>query len=202
MRLNYLPVLLCFFVLSCGRELPKVSELVEEANSADWSQAVTESIKINAPLKEVWKYASNSDNAKEWSIFFDHISPLPGIPDGQIGALRRCFRMANETGPYWDEVVTEVIPEKLRQITTYNLTGFPFNFLVKGQFVFVRQMYRSIDENTSELVFLTRSAPSGNVFGDLAFYLSRKETARIFKLNLENIKARIEGKPRPYPWEN
>jgi hypothetical protein len=192
---------LFLLILACEKALPPVHELLKEANSADWSNAVNESVVISAPVSEVWTYASNSNNAKEWSIFFDHISPLPGIQDGQIGALRRCFRNANEQGPFWDEVVTEIVPEKLRQITTYNLTGFPMNFIVEGQYVFVRQLYRQIDEKTSELAFLTAPSPSASIFQKIAFYFSRSETQRIFKLNLENIKAQIERKARPHAWE-
>ena len=181
--------------------LPTPEELLIEANSLDWNDAVTTTIKINAPVSVVWKYASDSTKANDWSIYFDHISPLPGIPDGKIGALRRCFRNKDETGPYWDEVTTESVPETRRQITTYGLKNFPMNFLSDGQYVFVRQLYKAIDDKTTEMTFQTRTSPSRTWMGRLAFWFSKGETSRIFLANLENIKANIEGTPRPHPWE-
>ncbi len=181
--------------------LPTPEELLIEANSLDWNDAVTTTIKINAPVSVVWKYASDSTKANDWSIYFDHISPLPGIPDGKIGALRRCFRNKDETGPYWDEVTTESVPETRRQITTYGLKNFPMNFLSDGQYVFVRQLYKAIDDKTTEMTFQARTSPSRTWMGRLAFWFSKGETSRIFLANLENIKANIEGTPRPHPWE-
>jgi hypothetical protein len=108
--------------------------------------------------------------------------------------------MENEVGPYWDEVITRVVPQELRDITTYNLTGFDFNFLANGQYVLVRQIYKTIDSNTTELTFQTTTPSSANLLARFLFYISKAKTRKIFKENLENIKAAIEGKSRIYNW--
>jgi hypothetical protein len=193
-------ILLLFMSISAWG-LPSPDELLNEANGLDWQDAISTTVRINAPVSVVWKYASDSTKANDWSIYFDHISPLPGIPDGKIGALRRCFRNKDETGPYWDEVTTESVPETRRQITTYGLKNFPMNFVTSDQYVFVRQLYKAVDANTTEMTFQTRTSPSRTWMGRLAFWISKGETERIFLANLENIKANIEGKPRLHPWE-
>lgn len=108
--------------------------------------------------------------------------------------------MEDETGAYWDEVITRVVPEEIREITTYNLTGFDFNFLSNGQYVFVRQIYKVLDSETTELTFQTISPHTANLLAKFVFYLSKDKTRKIFKENLENIKAGIEGKPRLHKW--
>lgn len=40
---------------------------------------VSEHVDINAPVADVWEYVSNSYNTREWSVYFHHISPLPGM---------------------------------------------------------------------------------------------------------------------------
>lgn len=193
-------LILLGFTFSCSKPLPDVKTLLSEADVIDWDQAVTSTIIINAPLESVWNYASNSNNAHDWSVFFDHISPLPGIPDGQVGSLRRCFREANETGGFWDEIVTEVIPLKRRQITTYNISNFTGDIIVRGQYVFVRQLYKSIDASTTEMTFQTAPGPQATLLGRFGFWLSKDDTLRIFKENLQNIKAMVEGQPRVHKW--
>ena len=192
---------LVLFSVTARAELPSVDSLLAESQTIEWKEAVSESITVNAPVSELWKYASDSTKAVDWSIYFDHISPLAGpAPDGQVGSLRRCFRNKNEQGEFWDEVITQIAPEKLRQITTYNFGNYPLRFVHKDEYVFVRQIYRAIDDKTSELKFETMYRPESNFIFKLIFKMSRKETTEIFKLNLENIKAAIEGKPRPHAW--
>ena len=168
-------------------------------------------IEIDAPLETVWAYAGDSRRAAEWSVYFDHISPLAGspVPDGQPGALRRCFRRADETGVTWDEEVVALIPWRYREIRTFALRGFrPFvQALAGGTQYRVCQHYDALGPGRTRLTFSTALrrpavAPARWLFGTVA-----DEVVRIFRLNLENIGAAVEaahrGRPyvRPHPYE-
>lgn len=177
-----------------------IAEMVREAETANWEKGVSESIIINAPVEVVWDYGSDSTRAHDWSVFFDHITPLPGIPDGNVGARRRCFRNADESGEYWDEIAISSVKYQFRQIITYNLTNFNFGFLARGGHMYVRQYYRAIDEYTTEMTFQTQYPGNANWRTRLSSKLTKKKTAKIFKENLENIKANIEGTPRVHAW--
>lgn len=179
---------------------PPMSLLIIESQSVKWENGISHSVIIHAPIAEVWKYASDSLNAHDWSVFFDHISPLPGITDGEVGSLRRCFRNANEIGPYWDEVVVSVNPLEERIISTYNFTNFPFNKLAKNRYVYVRQLYEAITPNTTKMTFQTMTRPHASFLDKVLFKFNSKSTSKIFRQNLENIKVIIEGYPRKYPW--
>jgi hypothetical protein len=201
MKICILLTLSLFIFVAKASSLPALSDLLIEAGKVKWDDSLSKSIIIKAPLKTVWDYASDSTKARDWSVYFDHISPLPGVPDGMVGSVRRCFRNANEKGPYWDEVTIETLPEASRQIVTYNLSNFMFNFIVDGQYAFVRQLYRALDETTTELTFQTGHPSDANFRTKLGFKLAESETAEIFEKNLQNIKAAIEKKPRLYGWE-
>lgn len=199
-------VFLLFILLSGVAQakiaLPTLAALQAESHSVDWKESISETVLIDAPLQDVWSYVSDSTRANEWSVFFDHISPLPGkFPDGKIGSFRRCFRMADETGARWDELTIDVQPQVSRNIVTFNLIGFGFERLLRGNYMFVRQLYRTTEEGYTELTFQTIASPQNNIASKIAFAISRKETTRIFRENLENIKSHLEGYPRPYPWK-
>jgi hypothetical protein len=189
----------CFLAL--GSSLPELKKLQYESKEVDWNQSVQASVVIHASLEDVWNYASDSTKAQDWSIFFDHITPLPGVEDGKVGSLRRCFRNFDERGERWDEMTIEVIPQASRTLVTFNLVGFGLKFLVKNQFIFVRQIFRRIDPFTTELTFQTQLSHGTALKGKLAFLLSRKKSLKTFEKNLQNIKADIEGIPRLYSWE-
>lgn len=198
----YLSTLFVFTTFAQTSTPPKSAEdLLHESRSVDWSEAVSESVEINAPVEKTWAYASDSLQAVNWSIYFDHISPLEGpSPDGQIGSLRRCFRNKDESGYAWDEVIINVEPQKLRQIVTYNFINYPFNFAHENEYVFVRQLYESLGPDKSKLTFQTIPRNESNPFFRFIFWISRGKTGEIFLKNLENIKAAIEEKPRVHPW--
>ena len=181
--------------------LPPIETLNSESDQTNWEHAVSETIIIEAPLEMVWDYISDSTSAKEWSVFFDHISPLPGVQDGEVGSLRRCYRNANEKGFTWDEVTTAIEFQKMRQITTFRVRSRPWGFTTKDGYVFVRQLYKKIDENRTELTFQTVSPAQAQWLHRQIFNLSRKETRRIFQKNLINIKAVLEGHLRVFLWE-
>lgn len=199
--MKILSIFLFVFVTPKLWALPSIQLLQSEYQNVDWESALSHSVVINAPLDQVWAYASDSSKAKDWSVFFDHISPLPGTGDGQIGALRRCFRNREEAPPYWDEIIILLSPQKLRVITTYNLTGFKFEWLTRGSYVFVRQLYRSLDDKRTELTFQTNYSTESVFVTKAGFFISKRDTLDIFKKNLTNIKLAIEGKPRLYPWD-
>ena len=160
-------------------------------------------VTINAPIEEVWTYASDSSKAVDWSVYFTHISALPGIEDGKVGSLRRCFRRKDETGIMWDEEVIRIKPFEYREIRTFNIKGFPDRDFAQLEFK-VHQRYRKIDENTTALTFASelRQPFSPLIIAKMLFTVS--EGRRIFRLNLENIKAAIEQKEnyrRIHPYE-
>ncbi len=160
---------------------------------------------IEAPIEAVWEYVGDSRNAAEWSVYFDHITPLPGGPDGGVGALRRCYRHADETGNRWDEVVVELQPQTYRQIRTYGLHGFPPEF---GQPEFrVHQRFTKLGPNRTRLEFASELIKPRDPISLARFVTKVGEGNRVIGLNLENIKAAVEarhrGQPyqRPHPWE-
>ncbi len=196
----YLSVIL-FLYTGWVLALPDLKDLQREYQEVEWKEAVSHSVVINAPIDQVWAYASDSSKAKDWSVFFDHISPLPGTRDGQVGALRRCYRYREEIPPYWDEIVVILEPPKTRVITTYNLTGFKFEWLTKGSYVFVRQLYRELEGQRTEVIFETNYSKESGFLTKVGFFIAKKDTIDIFRKNLMNIKLAIEGKPRFYPWD-
>jgi len=157
-------------------------------------------VEIDAPLEAVWAYAGDSGNATEWSVYFDHISPLPEspVPDGQIGALRRCYRRADETGVTWDEEVVALAPMSYREIRTYALHGFrPLMQDVVGWTQYrVAQHYEALDAEWSRLTFSTDVLRPGLPPARWLFGAFADEVIRIFRLNLENIAAAIEAEQR------
>lgn len=170
------------------------------------TQQTSYTVTINKPIKEVWDYASDSSKATEWSIYFHHISPLPGVEDGKIGSLRRCYRREDETGATWDEEVIEVEKYKYRQLKTFNLQNF-IDPALKAAVFRVHQIYESVDENTTNLTFASELIEPFDLDVLKALEPAAKETERIFKANLENIKAAIEqgenyNRPHPYEQKN
>lgn len=160
----------------------------------------SESVIIDAPVEKVWEYASNSNNAKDWSIYFDHISPLPGIPDGQVGSFRRCFRNANEHGMFWDEEVLEIRPLEYRQIRTYNIHGYKEEKLNTVEYK-VEQLYEKISDTQTKMTF--QASVTKGMDLTAVYYMIRdfREGSRVLRVNLENIKSQVEGKGRPHPYE-
>lgn len=163
-------------------------------------------VTIDAPRSAVWKYASDSDNAVEWSVYFDHISAVrrPGLPqDGEVGSERICYRRADERGIRWSERVLDITPERHRRILTYDLVGFAAPSAADMTYT-VDQHYVRIDNETTKLRFSTRLRRRDGIvnavrypFEKVAYeVVAAGETERIFRLNLENIGAAIEARER------
>lgn len=109
--------------------------------------------------------------------------------------------MLNEEGARWDEMTLDVVPLQSRKIVTFNFFGFDHNRLLKGKYIFVRQLYRKIDEQKTEMTFQTHLPPHSGLAARLAFHSVKKETLEIFQKNLKNIKFALEGRPRLYLWQ-
>jgi len=154
---------------------------------------VKNSIEINAPVSIVFAYLGNSKNASEWSSYVNHIHTLnaDSVADGMPGSRRRCFVDAAEKGAQWDETITEVIPEKKRQLIIYNLTGFP----IEANNLATEQIYEPIENNKCRLTFSVffKDAEPG-----FAEYVKMKFAAftikSVFRKNLQNIKHFTEQK--------
>ena len=157
----------------------------------------------------MWNYLSENHHAKAWSVFFDHITTLPSnnpsITEGGVGSVRRCYRRADETGITWDEVTVKTEPFQYRQIHTYNIKNWPYSDFNNLEFN-VYQTYESTGSNKTKLTFAADLKTPQTAYSNWMFYVSKWETERIFKLNLNNIKAHIEQGAkdhysRPHPYE-
>ncbi len=167
------------------------------------SPEVVESITIAAPVEEVWNYLGDSGNARQWSVFFHHISPLDSL-DGKLGSKRRCFRMPDQTGLRWDETVIAVEPYRERRIHVHNLVGFALPRADRSEFE-TRQLYQSTEAGTTTLIFTARLREPQDLLTRFLFLLTQHETRRIFRLNLANIKAAVEqgeAYERVHAWES
>lgn len=163
---------------------------------------VSRSIVIEAPVEEVWAYVGQAGNAREWSVYFHHISPLPGPADGTLGAFRRCFRRANEQGKSWDEELVGIVPLRLRHIRMFEPIGFPG---YRGAENDVWQRYEPLGPRRTRLEFRSAPVEGAKRRHRLLFRFSAWRTERTFELNLANIKAAVEqgaayARPHPY-WE-
>jgi hypothetical protein len=175
-------------------------------------------VEIDAPVSAVWEYGSDSTRAAEWSVYFHHITPVEGDgrpADGQLGSLRVCYRLADETGPRWDETTEAVIPYQYREIRTFNLVGFPLAALSRGQEFEVRQHYRALDQERSALRFRSRLTRDPGVASTLLWPLREAgwilvgslPAEALFEWNLENIAAAVEARhsgttyERPHPYD-
>jgi hypothetical protein len=165
-----------------------------------------ESIVINAPLDEVWSYVGNSDNAKEWSIYFSHIKPISG-PDGEVGGVRRCFRRSDETKNRWDEKTLELKPKTYRKIHTYALQGFPDSYFNRAEFHVHQRFVESSDKKSVSLTFGSELLKPLDPISLMRFLWHSGEVSRVIGLNLANIKEAIEARHqnrpyiRPHPYE-
>jgi hypothetical protein len=167
-----------------------LSPALTAAFGAEPWRPIEASVVIAAPVERVWRYVGDSANAREWSVYFDHITSLPGPADGQVGALRRCFRRADESGKRWDERVTEVVALRRRAIHVFALTGFRPRSANAHEYD-VWQVYEPLEGGGTRLTF--GSAPSSTSRSARVQWLaSRGRAKRTFARNLENIRAALE----------
>ena len=159
---------------------------------------------IDAPIEAVWAYVGESRYARAWSVYFHHITPQQtsgSAPDGALGALRTCYRRADETGVQWDEAVVMAEQEDTvwtRRLRSFNLRGFSgVPGLLDGRTTYaVEQQYVALGPRQTALRFRTHLEPGSDALLRLAFRFYAREVERIFRLNLENIKAAVEADVR------
>lgn len=152
---------------------------------------VKHTVEINAPVKDVFNFLGNSKNASRWSVFVHHINTLNAdvVPDGIPGSRRRCFCRADEKGMQWDELITEVVPNRKRQLTIYNLKDFP----VTAKNLATEQLYETVNESKCRLtftVFFKDAEPS--LMEKLKMYMAAYKIKSILKQNMANIKMIVE----------
>lgn len=150
------------------------------------------SVIIEASPARVYTYLGNSSNAKDWSTFVDHITPLnPNEKDdGEQGAIRRCFKNKDESGEIWDEEILVVKENKYRQLSCYNFQ----NFIMSANNLRTEQIYCELDNGTTELSFTLFFEPGEASWMDkLKMYFAAYEIEAIFEENLENIKHYVES---------
>ena len=156
------------------------------------SPVIRSRITIDAPIAQVWRYVSDSSSARDWSIYFHHITPLPGVRDGQVGSNRRCFRRADETGIWWDELTLEIDPPHYRRILSYNLHGFRDPQFGEAE-TYVFQHYDELAPGRTRFAFATQKLRPTGAVALVKFARLARETKRLFRLNLTNIKAIVEA---------
>jgi hypothetical protein len=153
---------------------------------------IKQTVEIDAPTEKVYQFLGNSDNAAKWSVFVHHISPLNSdeVLDGAVGSIRRCFRNADEKGTQWDELTTENVQNKKRQLIIYNLKGFPMT----AKNLATEQLYESLGANKCRLsftVFFKDAKPS--FWETIKTYLGSYKIKSVFKQNMTNIKNMVEA---------
>lgn len=152
---------------------------------------VKHTVEIDAPADSVFNFLGNSANASQWSVYVDHITPLnaDSFPDGSIGSRRRCFCNKDETGAKWDELTTERIPGKKRQLLIYNMQEFSLT----AEHLATEQLYEKIADNKCSLTFTVfyKDVEPG-VIEKLKIYFAGYTIKSIFEQNMSNIKRIVE----------
>lgn len=171
---------------------------------------VAERVEMDAPLDTLWVYASNSRNAQEWSVYFDHITPqpVPGTVDGRPGSLRICYRRADESGPRWSEVIVEVDPLRHRRIRTFDVVEIGPAWYGRQVAYRVDQFYEALPDGRSALTFSTEPENPGGFLPTVLYPINAvlfacfhgPPTRGVFRVNLENIAAAVEARARRMPY--
>jgi uncharacterized protein YndB with AHSA1/START domain len=148
-------------------------------------------VEINAPVDSVFKFLGNSKNASRWSVYVDHITPLnaDSFPDGSVGCRRRCFCNKDETGTQWDELTTERVPDKKRQLTIYNMKDFSMT----AENLATEQHYEKTANNKCSLTFTVFfKGEEPGLWDSFKTYIAAYKINSIFEKNMANIKRIVE----------
>lgn len=160
---------------------------------SDDFKTVEYAMDIESPIDSVFKYMSNSSFASDWSSFVDHITPLnpDDFRDGEKGSVRRVFVTENEQGAQWDEKIIEVVPNKKRTLTIYNIQGLP----LKADGLLTDQRYEKINASKTRLsLVLYFDEQHRGILQGIKMHLAAYRVHSIFKKNLVNIKQEIEAR--------
>ena len=155
-------------------------------------KVIIETVEIDAPINDVYVYLGNSYNAKVWSVFVDHITPLNGkeFKDGKKGSIRRCFKNKNETGIFWDEKILIEKPNKKRQLNIYNIHGFS----ISGNGLLTEQLYETKNGKTELSFVLYLDKKESSWIKELKLYIAAYKVSKIFRGNIEKVKSILEHK--------
>ncbi|MCX6350906.1 MAG: hypothetical protein NTX03_03480 [Bacteroidetes bacterium] len=154
---------------------------------------IENTVVINACADSVFSFLGKSTNAHKWSVYVDHITPLnkDSFEDGKVGCRRRCFQKENEKdGQEWDELTTEVIPNKKRQLKIYNLQ----RFFITADNLATEQIYEPLDSGRCKLTFtLFCIDKEPSLWDYLKINFAAYPIKNIFTKNMNNIKRIVEG---------
>lgn len=153
------------------------------------SDVIKTEVISNTSCSTVFNYLGNSDNAKDWSVFVDHISTINSeeVADGKIGSKRKCYTLADETGFTWEEEVLELKENAYRKISCYNYKDLS----IGAPDLVTEQIYLSDDAGCK--VSFTLDFKEEPSFGELLkMKFSAYRIQDIFQRNLENIKMYAE----------
>ncbi|GEM_PF-573458 len=160
---------------------------------------VKTTVEIDAAPDSVFRYLGNSDNARRWSVFVNHINTLnaDSVPDGSVGSRRRAFCNADEKGRQWDELVSEVVPGKKRQLELSNYQDFP----VTAEHMATDQIYEPLegivekhfkDIGRCRLTFTVFFKGGSSALDSFCMYIAAYRIKAIFVANMNNIKRLVE----------
>src|SRR4051812_21763816 len=107
------------------------------------------SVDIYAPVDSIFCYLGNSARVGGWSVFVESITLLNPdvVKDGLPGCKRRPYNKTK--GLWWDEMITKVIPDSLRQLTVENLHGLAMTALGLA----TEQRYTALSPRRTRLTF-------------------------------------------------
>lgn len=151
-----------------------------------------ESVDVAAACERVHAYLGDSSNARDWSVFVDHITPLneDAVPDGAQGSIRRSFRNADETGMSWDERLELVEPLR-RRLTVYDVSGLPLPAL-EGELL-TEQIYEPLAPDACRLGFTLFLRDEPSLRDAVLMRLVAWPTAAIFQSNIDNVARLVEA---------
>lgn len=148
-------------------------------------------IEIYVPIDTLYHYLGNSENAKIWSSYVDHIDCLnpEEFNDGDIGSIRRCFQHSDNTGHIWDEKIIDKKQPTMRKLSIYN----PQNFDAWVENLETTQTYFAVNDSTTQLHFsLYFKDNNYSMWESVKMSFAAYKIKSIFVENLENIKKDVE----------
>lgn len=153
-------------------------------------KGVAYTVEIQAPVDSVFRYLGHSERVGEWSVFVKGIRLLNGdqVADGAVGCKRQPYN--EEKGVVWDETITQVALDSLRQLTTENFHGFAMT----ANGLATEQRYTAISPGRTRLtftLFFLNGRPS--FYEECKMYVAAFRVKNIYRRNLENIRRNLEA---------